>query len=201
MKYEKIYSCNEDYLTSKTLECLDVFLKKENLPQTEEFLVHFEFLYSILLDQRSKEFIAIFLENLLNLNDLILLLDQEFDEIIIHSENQIQKIPSSPNYVKINYLPYLLEILVIREKQEWNAKHVFVSFQSTINSQKYRISLIHPSINNGNPKAFFRKNRTEQIGIEQFNFSSEQLEFLKGIIQKNEYLNNRNDFKWKNNIA
>lgn len=145
------------------LENLDIkSLFKENLLKGK--LMSWKQIECILEDYEVYEKDLIYLRNWYNMIcDLSFLKQYEFDEVIIHNEENLcyyvnnekisEKASLSNHDLELSYL-----VLSLKNHIEWNFKRPFASFHAIINNNNFRVTLIHKSTNSLNfSKAFFRK--------------------------------------------
>lgn len=131
-----------------------------------------------------------------NITNFNFLLDddilEDIEEIIFHGNSHIQLFPNSGKTISQKWnnddFQLSLDYLCLKFKQNWNYSNLFKSFFITLNSYKFRATLIHYSITaNMRSKLVLRKISENIFSFKQFKISKCVDSFLNDIVldQKN----------------
>lgn len=130
-------------------------------------------------------------ENIINLTFLYDFLKTEgLEEIFLHSDDEITLLAlGTKSHHKLpitnKELQLALEVLAIKNNQDWNYNSPFVSFYSLLYNSQVRVTLIHPSLSSKHIyKAFIRIIRPNTFKLKNYSSSLEQLAFLMSLTEQ-----------------
>lgn len=154
--------------------------------EIQEILKKFD---EIELNHDQIEALDSWVEELANLKPLqAFIQNDQINEIIVHDETNIQiEIQGQLSFVKWHsddyHLKKMMEFLTVHEHQTWNYMKPFCSFKKIIQGVSFRITMIHSSLSpNSIPKLFFRKLRSHELKLTDFDLSVEECSLLTKMV-------------------
>lgn len=140
-----------------------------------------------------KQHILSWYQELINLAFLYPLLEiqqEDLEEMIVMGAQQcfciarLERQMFEVNYQAMQAHEYqlALEIFALKNQQSWNYNNPFVSFNTQLNGQHFRATLVHACLTpDERSKIFLRKNRPQTFIMSDYT-SAEQLDFFKQAI-------------------
>jgi len=108
------------------------------------------------------------------------ILDSEINEVIIHSNHCIQYekhgqlVEEELHHSTDRWQHYLARYLALKAGISWNYSEPFQSFYFVIANEKFRVTLLHQSLNASDyPKISLRRHKNTQIDLDLFNLEAQ----------------------------
>ncbi len=166
------------------------FLARNEIPDFKDLQNRVEDLLDIELTDFMKSRLENWFENVSSYKFLCdFTREVEFNEVIFHSESQIQVDQGSglscwehTGLTRENY-QLALETMALKHHISWNYTHSFASFQIDIHGCKYRATLTHHDLSPYKvSKLFLRKSANHTPSLESFGCSKELANLINGFI-------------------